>query len=111
MSAKRRCCAWPPNTVASGGALALARWDPGIEYTVPDAKHHTFRMEHDRPGIGHMSDGSTYPVGHTIITANGIKPSSVMSWIHREKPGSPEWEHRARQRFMEQNGGDWHSAS
>ena len=65
----------------------------------------------DRPGIGHMSDGSTYPVGHTIITANGIKPSSVMSWIHREKPGSPEWEHRARQRFMEQNGGDWHSAS
>ncbi len=58
-----------------------------------------------------MSDGSTYPVGHTIITANGIKPSSVMSWIHREKPGSPEWEHRARQRFMEQNGGDWHSAS
>ena len=93
------------------GALALARWDPGIEYTVPDAKHHTFRMEHDRPGIGHMSDGSTYPVGHTIITANGIKPSSVMSWIHREKPGSPEWEHRARQRFMEQNGGDWHSAS
>lgn len=93
------------------GALALARWDPGVEYTVPDAKHHTFRMEHDRPGIGHMSDGSTYPVGHTIITANGIKPSSVMSWIHREKPGSPEWEHRARQRFMEQNGGDWHSAS
>ena len=98
MSAKRRCCAWPPNTVASRGAVALARWDPGIEYTVPDAKHHTFRMEHDRPGIGHMSDGSTYPVGHTIITANGIKPSSVMSWIHREKPGSPEWEHRARQR-------------
>lgn len=93
------------------GALALARWDPGVEYTVPDAKHHTFRIEHDRPGIGHMSDGSTYPVGHTIITANGIKPSSVMSWIHREKPGSPEWEHRARQRFMEQNGGDWHSAS
>lgn len=93
------------------GAVALARWDPGIEYTVPDAKHHTFRMEHDRPGIGHMSDSSTYPVGHTIITANGIKPSSVMSWIHREKPGSPEWEHRARQRFMEQNGGDWHSAS
>lgn len=93
------------------GAVALARWDPGVEYTVPDAKHHTFRMEHDRPGIGHMSDGSTYPVGHTIITANGIKPSSVMSWIHREKPGSPEWEHRARQRFMEQNGGDWHSAS
>lgn len=92
-----------------GDAIRLARWDPAVEYTVPDAKHHTFRMEHDRPGIGHMSDGSTYPVGHTIITANGIKPSSVMSWIHREKPGSPAWEARARQRFAESNGGEWES--
>ncbi len=92
------------------GAVALARSDTGIEYTVPDAKHHTFRMEHDRPGIGRMSDGNTYPVGHTIITANGIKPSSVMSSITREKPGSPAWEQRARQRFKEQNGGDWRSA-
>lgn len=93
-----------------GDAIRLARWDPAVEYTVPDAKHHTFRMEHDRPGIGHMSDGSTYPVGHTIITANGIKPSSVMSWIHREKPGSPAWEARARQRFAESNGGEWKPA-
>ncbi|MDW7546426.1 hypothetical protein [Bifidobacterium longum] len=92
------------------GALALARWDPGIEYVTADAKTHTFRMEHDRPGIGHMSDGGTYPVGHTIITANGVKPSSVMSWIYGEKPGSPAWEERARQRFKEANGGEWTAA-
>ena len=93
-----------------GDAIRLARWDPAVEYTVPDAKHHTFRMEHDRSGIGHMSDGSTYPVGHTIITANGIKPASVMSWIYREKPGSPAWERRARRRFEESNGGEWKPA-
>lgn len=58
----------------------------------------------------YLSDGSPYKPEHTIITANGIKPASVMSWIHREKPGSPAWEQRARQRFMEQNGGDWRSA-
>lgn len=92
------------------GALALARWDPGIEYVTADAKTHTFRMEHDRPGIGYYSDGSTYPIGHTVITANGIKPASVMSWIHNEKPGTPEWEARARQRFMEANGGEWKPA-
>lgn len=89
------------------GALALARWDPGIEYVTADAKTHTFRMEHDRPGIGYMSDGGTYPVDHTIITANGVKPSSVMSWIYGEKPGSPAWERRARRRFEESNGGEW----
>ena len=92
------------------GALALARWDPGIEYVTADAKTHTFRMEHDGPGVGYYSDGSTYPIGHTVITANGIKPSSVMSWIHREKPGSPAWEARARQRFKEANGGEWTAA-
>lgn len=92
------------------GALALARWDPGVEYVTADAKTHTFRMEHDRPGVGHYSDGSTYPVGHTIITANGIKPSGVMSWIHREEPGSPAWERRARRRFGEANGGEWEAA-
>ena len=92
------------------GALALARWDPAIEYTTADAKTHTFRMEHDGPGVGYYSDGSTYPIGHTVITANGIKPSSVMSWIHREKPGSPAWEARARQRFKEANGGEWTAA-
>lgn len=92
------------------GALALARWDPAIEYTTADAKTHTFRMEHDGPGVGYYSDGSTYPIGHTVITANGIKPSSVMSWIHRGKPGSPAWEARARQRFKEANGGEWTAA-
>lgn len=92
------------------GALQLARWDPSIEYTVPDAKNHTFRMEHDKPGIGYYSDGSTYPIGHTVITANGIKPASVMSWIHNEKPGTPEWEARTRTRFEESNGGEWKPA-
>lgn len=92
------------------GALALARWDPGIEYVTADAKTHTFRMEHDRPGIGYYSDGSTYPIGHTVITANGIKPASVMSWIHNEKPGTPEWEARTRTRFEESNGGEWKPA-
>ena len=48
----------------------------------------------------YLSDGSPYKPEHTIITANGINPASVMSWIHREKPGSPAWEQRARQRFM-----------
>lgn len=33
-----------------------------------------------------------------------------MSWIHREKPGSPAWEARARQRFKEANGGEWTAA-
>ena len=75
-----------------------------------DAKTHTFRMEHDRPGIGYYSDGSTYPIGHTVITANGIKPASVMSWIHNEKPGTPEWEARTRTRFEESNGGEWKPA-
>lgn len=93
-----------------GDAIRLARWDPGIEYVTADAKTHTFRMEHDGPGVGYYSDGSTYPIGHTVITANGIKPSSVMSWIHREKPGSPAWEARARRRFMEANGGEWTAA-
>ena len=92
------------------GALQLARWDPSIEYTVPDAKNHTFRMEHDKPGIGYYSDGSTYPIGHTVITANGIKPASVMSWILNEKTGTPEWEARTRTRFEESNGGEWKPA-
>lgn len=63
------------------------------------------------PGIGHYGDGSTYPIGHTVITANGIKPSGVMGWTHREKPGTPEWERRARARFEEANGGEWRRAS
>lgn len=93
------------------GALQLARRDPSIEYTVADAKTHTFRSDHDKLAVSEWGAGNPYELPHTIITANGIKPSSVMSWIHREKPGSPEWERRARQRFMEQNGGDWYSAS
>ncbi|AUD87238.1 hypothetical protein [Bifidobacterium breve] len=94
-----------------GDAIRLARWDPDVEYTVADAKSHTFRMEHDKPGIGYYSDGSTYPIGHAVITANGSKPASVMSWIHREKPGTPEWERRARARFEEANGGEWTAAA
>lgn len=34
-----------------------------------------------------------------------------MGWIHREKPGTPEWERRARARFEEANGGEWRRAS
>lgn len=84
-------------------AVRLARRDQSIEYTVADAKTHTFRSDHDELRMTYLSDGSPYKPEHTIITANGIKPASVMSWIHREKPGSPAWEQRARQRFMEQN--------
>lgn len=91
-------------------AVRLARRDQSIEYTVADAKTHTFRSDHDELRMTYLSDGSPYKPEHTIITANGIKPASVMSWIHREKPGSPAWEQRARQRFKEQNGGDWRSA-
>lgn len=83
--------------------VRLARRDQSIEYTVADAKTHTFRSDHDELRMTYLSDGSPYKPEHTIITANGIKPASVMSWIHREKPGSPAWEQRARQRFMEQN--------
>lgn len=90
-----------------GDAVRLARRDQSIEYTVADAKTHTFRSDHDELRMTYLSDGSPYKPEHTIITANGIKPASVMSWIHREEPGSPEWEDRARQRFMESNGGDW----
>lgn len=81
-------------------AVRLARRDQSIEYTVADAKTHTFRSDHDELRMTYLSDGSPYKPEHTIITANGIKPASVMSWIHREKPGSPEWEQRARQRFI-----------
>lgn len=91
-------------------AVRLVRRDQSIEYTVADAKTHTFRSDHDELRMTYLSDGSPYKPEHTIITANGIKPASVMSWIHREKPGSPAWEQRARQRFKEQNGGDWRSA-
>ncbi|TCE13817.1 hypothetical protein [Bifidobacterium longum] len=81
-------------------AVRLARRDQSIEYTVADAKTHTFRSDHDELRMTYLSDGSPYKPEHTIITANGIKPASVMSWIHREKPGSPAWEQRARQRFI-----------
>lgn len=91
-------------------ALRLARWDPSIEYTVADAKTHTFRSRHDGPGVVRMSDGSTYPVEHTIITGNGIKPATVMSWIHGETPGSEAWVRRAEQRFGETRGGEWRQA-
>lgn len=67
----------------------MARRDQSIEYTVADAKTHTFRSDHDELRMTYLSDGSPYKPEHTIITANGIKPASVMSWIHREKPGSP----------------------
>lgn len=70
-------------------AVRLARRDQSIEYTVADAKTHTFRSDHDELRMTYLSDGSPYKPEHTIITANGIKPASVMSWIHREKPGSP----------------------
>lgn len=89
------------------GALQLARRDPSIEYTVSDAKTHTFRSEHDELAVSEWSFSNPYEPPHTIITANGIKPASVMSWIHCEAPDSPEWEERACQRFMESNGGDW----
>lgn len=89
------------------GALQLARRDPSIEYTVSDAKTHTFRSEHDELAVSEWGFSNPYEPPHTIITANGIKPASVMSWIHCEAPDSPEWEERACQRFMESNGGDW----
>lgn len=92
------------------GALKLARQDPSIDYTVGDAKTHTFRSTHDELRMTYLSDGSPYKPEHTVITANGIKPASIMSWIHGEQPGSPEWENRARNRFAESNGGDWEPA-
>lgn len=60
-------------------AVRLSRRDQSIEYTVADAKTHTFRSEHDGLRMTYLSDGSPYKPEHTIITANGIKPASVMS--------------------------------
>ncbi|KAA8828147.1 hypothetical protein [Bifidobacterium myosotis] len=94
----------------TAGALALLRRDPSIEYTVGDPRTHTFRAEHDAVVPDLADDGTVIGSRHTMIGANGIRPASVMAWIHREEPGSPAWEARARERFAGAHGGDWRPA-
>lgn len=85
-----------------GDAIRLARRDPGIMYTVGDAKSHTFTVTCDR-------DEGEDRLTHHAVTANGIKPATVMPWVMGEAPGSPEWEERSRTRFEDANGGHWAS--
>ncbi|MBT1162779.1 hypothetical protein [Bifidobacterium sp. SO1] len=80
-------------------ALKLVRRDPSVDIVMGEGHEYW---------TAHVGDKRTKN-GMLPITANGMKPSSIMSWMHNEKPGSREWMMRAERRFTDANGGEWHA--
>lgn len=91
------------------GALRLARRDPDIDYVVGDTGSKTYRVEHHHPYTTFDEATGVYTTHDSPISANGIKPASVMGWIHNERVDDPE-NGRERERFGEAFGGDWEPA-
>ena len=91
------------------GALRLARRDPDIDYVVGDNGSKTYRVEHHHPYTTYDDATGVHTTHDSPISANGIKPASVMGWIHGERVDDPA-NRRERVRFMEAFGGEWRPA-